>query len=209
MYTFHECARRLVYLANAIPELFICLLPGSANRECLYIRANTPRELCAWVRSCFKAYLLACSLACLLASFRRAIPLSLSLFPYIISSVFFSPKGYAIAGERREKEYEELVEENRYGSEAGTTRDLAKIRCRARSPLRVVRWLAECPDTAETMEARVASSIDEVGRRSEVTRGSRGRWSSVARGVGIPKRWTRLVRGSYVARRALRSRIVK
>lgn len=35
--------RRLVYLANAIPELFICLLPGSASRECLYIRANTPR----------------------------------------------------------------------------------------------------------------------------------------------------------------------
>lgn len=37
--------RRLVYLANAIPELFICLLPGSASRECLYIRANTPRVL--------------------------------------------------------------------------------------------------------------------------------------------------------------------
>lgn len=39
--------RRLVYLANAIPELFICLLPGSASRECLYIRANTPRVLYA------------------------------------------------------------------------------------------------------------------------------------------------------------------
>lgn len=42
--TFHERMRRLVYLANAIAELFICLLPGSASRECLYIRANTPRE---------------------------------------------------------------------------------------------------------------------------------------------------------------------
>lgn len=42
--TFHERMRRLVYLANAIAELFICLLPGSASRECLYIRPNTPRE---------------------------------------------------------------------------------------------------------------------------------------------------------------------
>lgn len=50
--------RRLVYLANAIPELFICLLPGSANRECLYIRANTPREPSARVGpELFKAYL--------------------------------------------------------------------------------------------------------------------------------------------------------
>lgn len=56
--TFHERMRRLVYLANAIPELFICLLPGSANRECLYIRANTPREPSARVGpELFKAYL--------------------------------------------------------------------------------------------------------------------------------------------------------
>jgi len=53
--------RRLVYLANAIAELFICLLPGSASRECLYIRANTPRE--SYARGSpsffflFKAYL--------------------------------------------------------------------------------------------------------------------------------------------------------
>lgn len=49
--------RRLVYLANAVPELFICLLPGSASRECLYIRANTPRVLYARGSRLFKAYL--------------------------------------------------------------------------------------------------------------------------------------------------------
>lgn len=50
--------RRLVYLANAIPELFICLLPGSASRECLYIRANTPRVPYArGSPELFKAYL--------------------------------------------------------------------------------------------------------------------------------------------------------
>lgn len=59
--TFHERMRRLVYLANAIPELFICLLPGSASRECLYIRANTPRELVrAWVPSCSRPTWLCC-----------------------------------------------------------------------------------------------------------------------------------------------------
>jgi len=46
VYVSRAHMRRLVYLANAIPELFICLLPGSASREnaSLYVRANTPRE---------------------------------------------------------------------------------------------------------------------------------------------------------------------
>ena len=79
--TFRECARRLVYLANAIPELFICLLPGSANRECLYIRGNTPSELCAWVRSCSRpTCLLACLLACLLEFASTRDRFSASLF---------------------------------------------------------------------------------------------------------------------------------
>lgn len=81
--TFRECARRLVYLANAIPELFICLLPGSANRECLYIRGNTPSELCAWVRSCSRpTCLLACLLACVCFDARSLLRLSFSLTLY-------------------------------------------------------------------------------------------------------------------------------
>lgn len=52
-------------------------MPGSANRECLYIRANTPSELCAWVRSCSRP-------TCLLRfDARSLLCLSLSLFPSV------------------------------------------------------------------------------------------------------------------------------
>lgn len=52
-------------------------MPGSANRECLYIRANTPSELCAWVRSCSRPTCLLCFDA------RSLLCLSLSLFPSV------------------------------------------------------------------------------------------------------------------------------
>lgn len=97
--------RRLVYLANAIPELFICLLPGSANRECLYIRANTPREPSARVGpELFKAYLVMLlgraigslfslcyvCLTVLHVCLRHFARVSLSLPPYLSTSLSVS-----------------------------------------------------------------------------------------------------------------------
>jgi len=93
--------RRLVYLANAIAELFICLLPGSASRECLYIWANTPRE--SYARGSPSFFFFFCSrptwLCCCrtkrtidsLLSFLRYVRLSISTFVSVtsISPVLF------------------------------------------------------------------------------------------------------------------------
>lgn len=89
--TFHERMRRLVYLANAIAELFICLLPGSASRECLYIRANTPRE--SYARGSPRVFffcsrptwLCCCRTHDSLLSFLRYVRLSISTFVSITS----------------------------------------------------------------------------------------------------------------------------
>lgn len=88
VYVSRAHMRRLVYLANAIPELFICLLPGSQLREnaSLYVRANTPRELRARgsPRSCSRPTWLCCcrtrTISSLLLSFFLFVSLSYSLF---------------------------------------------------------------------------------------------------------------------------------
>lgn len=116
-------------------------MPGSANRECLYIRANTPSELCAWVRSCSRPTCLLCFDA------RSLLCLSLSLFPSV-------PAVLAATQYRRDTRREKNC---RKAGEA--KREAVPAACRNLATATVGRWRS----TREPREIRVRVQNSERG----------------------------------------------
>lgn len=104
--TFHERMRRLVYLANAIPELFICFCPAAPTENAsIYEPTLLESRARAWVPSCSRPTWLCCSDARSVLSFLYAtsvsrfstfvsvislVSLSLSLSPYLSTSLSVS-----------------------------------------------------------------------------------------------------------------------